>query len=219
VTWRRRALALGLVAALFACSDDGGGDDPPDSTTTTTTTDGSTTVPDDAALEARLVTVEDLPAGFVPDPDVSDTITTFCAGQDAAAGLQASGRAIVGFSRDPAGASVIHLVFRFGPGDAAAFVAAAEELLTSCSDVPDATGLAFAYEPVSPQVAATLEDTDARASRYGVSAGSGNLTVNIAVFQQGEEAHLVAVLGLDQSRAELDELAATVFEAAVARSR
>jgi len=213
VTWRRLALAAVLVVALAACSDDA--DEPTPTTTTTTTT---TTVADDAALEARLVTVDDLPAGFAPDADVNDTVTAFCAGQDAAAGLQASGRAIVGYSRDPAGASVIHLVFRFEPGDAAAFVTAAEDLLTSCSDVPDATGLAFTYEPVSAQVAATLEGTDGSASRYGVSVGSGNLTVNIGVFQAGEEAHLIAVLGLDEPREALDELATQTFEAAVARS-
>jgi hypothetical protein len=219
VTWRRLALAAVLVGALAACTDDTE-DDPPASTTTSTAAASSTaTVTDDAALEPRLVTVEDLPSGFVPDADVNDTITTFCAGQDAAAGLHASGRAIVGFSRKPAGASVIHLVFRFEPGDAAAFVTAAEDLLTSCSDVPDATGLAFTYEPVSDQVAATLEGTDAKASRYGVNVGSGTLTVNIAVFQQGDEAHLVAVAASGESRDDLDELARTAFGAAVRRSR
>jgi hypothetical protein len=221
VTWRRLALVAALVGALGACSDDAGDDPAPASSPTSTppAESSTTTVADDAALEPSLVTVDDLPAGFVPDADVNDTITAFCAGQDAAAGLQASGRAIVGFSRDPAGASVIHLVLRFEPADAAAFVTAAEDLLTSCSDIPDATGLAFTYEAVSAQVAATLGDTEASASRYGVSVGAGNLTVNIGVFQAGEEAHLIAVLGLDESREDLDDLAKQTFEAAVARSR
>lgn len=160
-----------------------------------------------------MLTAEDLPAGFEPDPDVDDTVTAFCAGQDATA----SDRAVVGFGRSPAGASVIQLVFRFEGDGARRFVEQAEGLFSGCSEVPDATGLAFAYEPLSPAVADTVSTADSTAGRYGVSVGSGNLTVNVAVLHQGDLGVLVAVLGLDQSRVDLDRLAATSFAAAAAR--
>lgn len=208
---RLLALVAIVVGSLAACTDD---DEPAARSSTSTT---SATAPTDAALTPLLVTVDDLPAGFAPNADVDDTITAFCAGQDAAAGLQASGRAIVGFRRTPAGASVIELVFRFEADGAIRFVEQAENLLTDCSEVPDATGLAFTYEPVSAEVAVALTGAESVASRYGVSIGSGNLTVDVAVGQRGDIGVLVAVLGLDQSRAELDALAAAAFAAAVAR--
>lgn len=215
---RRRGAAAGLaVLALVACACTGDDDPAAGTSSSTTTTSTTTTVPGDARLEARLIATADLPAGFAPDADVDDTITAFCAGQDAAAGLQASGRAIVGFTRTPPGASVIQLAFRFDDDGAARFVEQAEALLTSCSDVPDATGLAFTYEPVTAPVADALEGVDAAASRYGVSVGSGTLTLDVAVLQQGDLGTLVAVLGLDQPRADLDELAVAAFTAAVER--
>lgn len=208
----RRAVATAAVvlASLGACTDDAGA---PSTTTASTTT----TVAPDSELDQLLVTAEDLPAGFAPNADVDDTITAFCAGQDAAAGLSASGRAIAGFTRTPAGASVIELVFRFDDDGAARFVEQAEDLFTTCSDVPDATGLAFTYEPVSDPVAATLASVDSSASRYGTSFGSGNLTVNVAVIQQADVGVLVAVLGLEEPRESLDELATQAFAAAVTK--
>ncbi len=205
----RRAVALVAVvlASLAGCTDD---DPTPSSTTTSTAAD---------PLDDLLITPDDLPDGFAPNPDVDDTITAFCAGQDAAAGLQASSRAIVGFNRTPAGASVIHLVFRFDDDGAARFVSQADELLTSCSEVPDATGLAFTYEPVSPALTTALEGVDASATRYGTSIGSGNLTLNVGVFHQDDIGVLVAVLGLETHRDELDELAAEAFTAAAERLR
>lgn len=214
---RARSLVgpLVAVAVLGGCTADGGSD----ASTSTTTADPGTaqsTVPDDPELSALLLEPGDLPAGFAPSDDVDDTISAFCAGQDATTGLSADGRAIVGFTRTPPGASVIEVVFRFEPGDAARFVDQSEELLTSCSDVPDATGLAFTYEPLTPAVAATLEGADARAGRYGTSVGSGNLTVEVAVLQEGDLGVLVAVLGLEEPRSALDALAATAFGAALA---
>ncbi len=211
---RRLAVAAVLLAPLTACTVD---EDRPATEPSTTTVEDAETVPtvaNDPELEGRLVRAQDLPPGFEPSTDVNDTITAFCAGQDAAAGLQASGRAIVGFTRSPPGASVIELVFRFEADGAARFVAQAEELLTGCSEVPDATGLAFTYEPLNQPVAKALTGATASASRYGVSVGSGDLTVQVAVLQQGDLAALVAVLGLRAPRAELDALATTAFTAA-----
>lgn len=218
---RRRGAAAGLALLVLiplACtSDNDPGAGSTSSTSSSTTASTTTTVPADVDLEARLVAAADLPAGFAPDADVDDTITAFCAGQDAAAGLQASDRAIVGFTRTPPGASVIQLAFRFDGDGAARFVEQAEALLTSCSDVPDATGLAFTYEAVTAPVAGALEGVDSATSRYGVSVGSGTLTLDVAVLQQGDLGTLVAVLGLDQPRGALDELAVAAFTAAVER--
>lgn len=211
MTRRGLALVAVVLASVTACAGD---DEPP---ATTTTAGASTTVPSDANLIPLLVQETDLPTGYTRDPDVDDTITAFCAGQDAATGLQASGRAIAGFTRTPAGASVIEIVFRFKADGATRFVQHAEELFTSCSDVPDVTGLAFTYEPASASVATALAGVDSSASRYGVSAGSGNLTVNVAVLQQGDLGVLIAVLGLEEPRDQLDELAVTAFSAVVAR--
>jgi hypothetical protein len=209
----RVALTLALAGSAAGCTDDGEDAAP----TTSGTASTSTTVATDPDLVPVLVTAEDLPAGFTENPDVDDTITAFCAGQDAAAGLRASGRAVAGFSRNPEGASVIELVFRFEDDGAPRFVQQAEALLTTCSEVPDLTGLAFIYEPASPAVEASLSGAEATASGYGVSIGSGNLTVNVAVLQGGDIGVLIAVLGLDQPRADLDALAATAFSAVAAR--
>ena len=208
-------LALLVVLGTAACSDDDdGGGAPPASTTTAGPTTSSTT--SDPDLEALLVQAADLPQGFSPSGDIDDTITAFCANEDAAAGLQATGRALAGYTRDPAGASVIHLVYRFRPGDAARFVQQATDILGRCSAVPDATGLAFTYEPAAPAVEAALAGTDAHVARYGTSAGGGSLSIGIAVFRHGEVGHLVAVLGVDTARADLDALAATAVGAAAA---
>jgi hypothetical protein len=215
VTFRRGGRVL-LVSALLltvACTDDDDGGEP----TTTSATTSSTIAPDDPTLQPLLLTAADLPDGFTPTEDVAETVTTFCAGQDAAAGLRADGRAIVGFQREPQGASVIEVVFRFEDDGAATFVDQAKELLTSCSEVPDATGLAFTYEPLSAPVAASLAGADTTASAFGTSVGAGNLTVEVAALQHDDVGALVAVLGLDQPRADLDALATTAFEAAVAK--
>ena len=208
---RRHRLLAALLAVLVAagaaaCSDD-------DSTSATTT---STTKPD-AALAAVLVRQDELPADFAPSPDVDDTITAFCAGEDAAAGLQASARALVGFRRQPEGASVIHLAFRFRAGDAVHFVDQAGGILDRCSEVPDTSGLAFTYAPTAPPVDAALAGTDAHVTRYGVSVGSGNLSIDIGVFRYGEVGELIAVLAVDTPRDQLDTLAARAFAAAAAR--
>ena len=210
------ALAVTAVVALTACSDD---DDPATSTTTTEGT--TTTLAADEALAGLLIAGTDLPAGFVESDAVDDTITSFCVGADATAGLEASGRAARGFARDGGGASVIQLAFRFRGDDAAAFVAQAEDALTQCHDVPTAaSGLAFAYEPLTPSVAAALGPlAEGAAARYGVSAGAGNLTLDVAVVHTGDIGMLLAVLGLDQPRADLDALATSVFAAAAARAQ
>lgn len=191
----RRAGAL-LLVLLAGCSDQE--PEPPRS------------------LEAVLLTAADLPAGFEPAPG-DDTITTFCAGQDAAAGLRAAEREVAAFARRPAGASVIQVVLRLEGDGAPRFVEQADGLLETCSEVPDGSGLAFAYEPVSASVAAALEPVDGAVSGYGTSVGSGTLTVQIAVAHRGDVAMLVAVLGVDQPRPDLDRLAAEVFAAALER--
>jgi hypothetical protein len=201
-----------LVAA--ACSDDDGGSGGPATSSTTE----SSIPPDDPELEPLLITAADLPGSYAAVEDVGDTVTTFCAGEDATAGLQASGRAIVGFNRTTPGASVIHLVFRFREGDGPRFVQQAGEVLDRCSAVPDLTGLAFRYEPVAEPVEGTLVDTDQHVTRFGISVGSESFTEQIAVFRHGEVAQLIAVLGADLPRADLDALATAAFGAAVARS-
>lgn len=205
---------------LVACSSD---DDAGPSTTTTVETTSSsassTGVDDDPTLEGHLLDAGDLPEGFVAAPGgVDDTITAFCAGEDATAGLSATGRAAVAFTRTPPGASVIQLVFRFEDDDAAAFVAAADAILERCSEVPDFTGLAFTYEPLTTEVADALAGADAAAGRHGTSMGSERLTIDVAVVRHGDVGQLVAVLGVDLQRAELDELARSTFAAALARA-
>jgi len=209
-------LAATAVALLAACS---GGDDPATATTSTAERT-TTTAASDPEVAALLVEAADLPAGFVESDAVDDTITTFCVGADATAGLEASARAARGFAREGGGASVIQLAFRFRGDDAGAFVAQAEDALTRCHDVPTAaSGLAFAYEPMTPSVAAALGPlAEGAAARYGVSAGAGNLTLDVAVVRTGDVGMLLAVLGLDQPRDDLDALATSVFSAAARRA-
>ena len=203
-----RLRAVGLVVVLglaVGCSDD---DASPSTDSTTTTVD--------AALERVLVDQADLPPGFAPSDAIDDTITAFCAGQDAAAGLQATARALAGYRRQPEGASVIHLAFRFRVGDATRFVQQAGRILGECSEVPDATGLAFTYSPAAAELDTALAGTDEHVTRYGVSVGSGNLAIDIGVFRYGEVGELIAVLAVDTPRADLDALAVTAFTAAAA---
>lgn len=214
-----RAIALVLVLLItVACSDDGGSA----GTTTSSSTAGdggsSTSTTADPALVPFLLTTTDLPGTFHAASGVDDTVTTFCAGQDAAARLHASARALVGYTRDPAGASVIQLVFRFRADDATGFVEQARDAFDSCSDVPDIQGLAFAYEASTPSVDAVFDATDGHVTRYGTSAGSGSLHVETAVFRRGDIAQLVAVLVVNGTRADLDALATSAFTAAVGRA-
>lgn len=215
-------LVLALAVATTAACDDGrgGGDDAAATSTTeapsTTTTDAAATDPE---LAAHLLEPADLPSGFTASDAVDDTITAFCAGEDAAGGLQASARAARGFTRSAGGASVIQLAFRFRDDGAAAFVAQAAAILERCDGVPDATGLAFEYEPLSPEVEAPVAAaSDAHTGRYGVNVGSGSLTIELAVLQRGDIGQLVAVLGVDLPRADLDALATAAFTAIAARS-
>lgn len=211
--------ALLLVAALAGCSgDDGDGSDGTSSTASNAADeDTTTTVP--AALRPYLIGADDLPPGFQPASSVDDTITSFCAGEDAAAGLQATARSVQAFNRTPAGASVLQMVFHFREGDAARFVEQAGQVLSRCSNVPDIRGLAFAYSPVDATVEAALGGTDAHVARYGESAGNATLTEEVAVFHHGDIAALVAVLAVNAPRADLDALAAAAFRAAAEAGR
>lgn len=213
---RPAALALlGLALLATACSDD---DPAPPDTTSASTTTTSPGDGDQASLDALLIDPGDLPGEFTASSAVDDTITAFCAGEDATAGLQATGRAARGLSRTGGGASVIQLVFRFRAGDAAAFVDQAGAILERCSGVPDATGLAFDYEPLQPSVEAPVaQATDAHVGRYGVNVGSGDLSIELVVLRSGDVGQLVAVLGLDTPRALLDDLATVAFTAAAER--
>jgi hypothetical protein len=213
-------LVLALsVAAIGACDDDRGDPDP---TTTVSTATSSTSTTDgadaDPALTAHLLEPADLPSGFTESDTVDDTITAFCAGEDAAGGLQASARAARGFTRSGGGASVIQLAFRFRDDGAATFVAQAAAILERCDGVPDATGLAFEYEPLPPEVESPVAGAgDTHTGRYGVNVGSGSLTIELVVLQQGDIGQLVAVLGVDLPRAELDALATAAFTAMAGR--
>jgi hypothetical protein len=210
------ALVLLLVGSLAACNDDDGSDTTSSPTTTASTT---TTAGVDPSLAGHLLTSDDLPDGFTESPDVDDTVTSFCATEDAAAGLQASAREVRGFTRSAGGASVIQVVVRFRDDDASAFVAQASAILDRCSGVPDGTGLAFEYDSLPPDLEAVVAAaSDALVGRHGVSVGSGNLTVDLIVFHRGDVGQLVAVLGLDLPRADLDALAAAAFGAVAAKS-
>ncbi|MDP1819441.1 MAG: hypothetical protein Q8K58_06035 [Acidimicrobiales bacterium] len=210
-----RAVLAGLLLLVVACSDDDHGAPSSSSTAPTTT---SVSIPQDPSLAGLALAASDLPAGFSPAADVDDTITAFCAGEDATAGLQASGRALIGFTRAPAGASVIQLVFRFRDGGAAEFVRQSRAILDRCSGVPDVTGLAFTYEAVPPALDEVVAaGTDDHVTRHGVSAGSGSLRIDLAVFHRGGIGQLVAVLGLDLPREEVGALATEAFTAAVGR--
>lgn len=212
-----RIVALLTTAVLLAaaCSDDDTGTGDPSSTSSTTE---ASIPPDDPELEPLLIAAADLPGSYEAVEAVGDTVTTFCAGEDATAGLKASGRAVVGFNRTTPGASVIQLVFRFRDGDGPRFVQQAEEVLQRCSAVPDLGGLAFTYEPAAAPIEAALARTEAHVARFGVSVGSEAFTEQIAVFRHGEVAQLIAVLGADLPRADLDALAIAAFAAAASRS-
>ncbi len=203
-----------LLATVAGCSDD----DEPTATSTTAgdaTTSTTVGVDDDPSLQPYLLTADVLPDAFARSEEpLDDTITAFCAGEDATAGLSASGRAAVAFTRTPPGASVIQIVYRFDDDGAAAFVEAAEAILGRCSDVPDLTGLAFTYEPLAPEVESALAGADQASGRYGTSVGSESLTIDIAALRHGDVGQLVAVLGVDVERADLDRLAAAAFRAA-----
>ncbi len=213
----RSILAVVLLCTVVACREDDG------STTTTSTptseASSSTSSADGAAsLAALLLDEGDLPAGFTVSASVDDTITTFCAGEDATAGLQATEREVRGFTRTGGGASVIQLVFRFRDQDAAAFVAQADAVLGRCSGVPDLTGLAFEYDALTPELDATLvASSDAHTGRHGVNVGSGSLSIDLAVLQRGDVGVLVAVLGIDLARVELDDVARAAFAGVASR--
>lgn len=203
-------LAL-LVTAAAGCASDRGA---PATTTTESSTTSSTV--EDARLAALLLRASDLPAGFVASKDVNDTITGFCASEDAAAGLQASARAVQGFTRTGGGASVIQLAFRFEDDGAARFVTQARDVLGRCSGVPDIKGLAFDYDALSAELeAAIAKGPTSSVGRHGVNVGSGSLSIDVAVVQHGDVGELVAVLGLDLPRAELDAVALAAFGAVV----
>lgn len=206
-------LALSLLALAAGCQSD----DTP--ATSTSAGSSSTEAPDptdapDAALQALMLEVGDLPQGFTASSDVDDTVTSFCATEDATAGLQASAREVRGFTRAAGGASVIQVAIRFRDDGAERFLAQAAEILGRCSGVPDRTGLAFEYEPLSPAVEGAVGgDPAAHVGRYGVNVGSGSITIDLVVLRAGDVGQLVAVLGLDLPRPELDALAETAFTA------
>jgi hypothetical protein len=205
------ALALALTTSS-ACGGGPGGDpsSPSDAASTTATVA-------DAGLEAVAIRAEDLPPGFRPSTAVDDTITAFCANEDASAGLSATAREVRGFEQEGRGVSVIQLAFRFNDDDAARFVAQADAVLTRCSGVPDVTGLAFDYDPLSPTLARFTEGaTDSSTGRHGINIGSGTLGIDVVVLQQGDIGQLVAVLGVDLSRETLAAIALAAISAAVA---
>jgi len=216
---RRPFLAPLLVLALLVfagagCASDGRA---PATTTTAPRTTSSTTA-QDPELAPLLLRATDLPAGFVASKDVNDTITGFCASEDAAAGLQASGRSVQGFTRTGGGASVIQLAFRFKDDGAAQFVTQARDVLGRCNGVPDIKGLAFDYDALSAELEAAIAKGPASSvGRHGVNVGSGSLSIDVAVVQQGDVGELIAVLGLDLPRADLDAIALAAFGAVVGR--
>jgi hypothetical protein len=219
---RRPTLACLLCLALLVSAGPGCDDqsDPP-ATSTTATTGSTTTVPvagEDAALTALLLGPSDLPSGFAASDDVDDTITSFCAAEDATAGLQASAREVRGFTRGEGGASVLQLAFRFEDDGATRFVTQAEGALGRCSGVPDASGLAFEYDALSPGLETALGSAaEAVVGRHGINVGSGSLSIDLVVLRHGDVGQLVAVLGVDLPRADLDALAATAFTAVADR--
>ena len=206
------AVLLAIGALTTACNGD---DEPAPSTTTEAST--STTAAD-AELAAHLLAVGDLPSGFEVAAEVDDTITTFCANEDATAGLRASAREVRGFTRTGGGASVLQVAIRFDDDGAARFVDQASAILDRCSEVPDVTGLAFTYEPLAAGLDAPFAGrADALVGRYGVNVGSGQLSIDLVVLRTGDVGQLVAVLGLDVQRQDLDALAAAAFEAVAKR--
>lgn len=206
------AVLLAIGALTTACNGD---DEPAPSTTTEAST---STIAADAELAAHLLAVGDLPSGFEVAAEVDDTITTFCANEDATAGLRASAREVRGFTRTGGGASVLQVAIRFDDDGAARFVDQAGAILDRCSEVPDVTGLAFTYEPLAAGLDAPFAGrADALVGRYGVNVGSGQLSIDLVVLRTGDVGQLVAVLGLDVQRQDLDALAAAAFEAVAKR--
>lgn len=215
----RRALATGTAVALVLAAACTGDDTDPAPSTTAPTTTAAPGVDDDPALRALLLEAGDLPAGFAPVADVGDTVTSFCAGEDAAAGLRADGRAVVGFASTPPGRSVVEVVLRFPDGAGAqAFVDQAEAVLARCDEVPDVSGLAFDYGPLDPAVAGALTPVDDVVTADGRSVGSGALRSLVGVYRQGRLAVLVAVLAVEATEAEVTALATTAFAAASRRT-
>jgi hypothetical protein len=213
---RRTPSLVAVLLAVGALAPACNGDDEPAPSTTTEASTSTTTV--DAELASQLLEVGDLPPGFEPATEVDDTITTFCANEDATAGLQASAREVRGFTRTGGGASVLQVAIRFDDDGATRFVDQASAILDRCSDVPDATGLAFSYEPLATGLDASVAGrADAMVGRYGVNVGSGQLSIDLVVLRTGDVGQLVAVLGLDLPRADLDALAAAAFEAVARR--
>lgn len=207
---------LAVVATTAACSDDGGS-----GPTTTATVDATTTsLGTDPALEAMLLEPADLPPGFTAETGDggAETVTTFCIGEDAAAGLRASARALVRMRRDPVGVALLQLIFRFTGDGAGTFVQQADDIFDRCNEVPDAQGLAFSYGPAGAGIDEALSGVDDFTTRFGSSVGSGSFSENIAVFRRGDIAQLVAVLAVDTARQEVDALTETVVRAALARS-
>jgi hypothetical protein len=216
------SLALALAVAGAGCGDDEEAAEAPD-----TTVEAPPELDDEEAdelevldltdLTGHLLEAGDLPGDYVDSSaDVADTITTICAGQDATAGLRATGRAVAGFRREPPGVSVVQVALELPEGDARAFVEAARRLLGTCDGVPDpASALAFVYEPVEEGVDELLATaTDDHVARRGVSVGSEAFVIDLAFFRVGDLAQLVAVLGLDEP---LDGLLETTLQAALAR--
>jgi hypothetical protein len=216
----RRTTAISmlvLVALLPATAGACSGDDAPASTPDpSSTTPGAPAAGDPALLELMLQAT-DLPPGFTASTTVADTITAFCAGEDATAGLQASAREVRGFTRSPGGASVIQLAFHFRGDGAAAFVDHAGAILDRCSGVPDVTGLAFDYAALPADIEALVAAvSDVHVGRHGVNVGSGRLAIDVVVFQHGDVGQLVAVLGVDLPVTELHALASAALTAVTA---
>lgn len=206
-------VSLSLLAATGGCRDD-----PPSPATTTSATAPAPDTTDadapDEALRALMLVAADLPEGFEPSADVDDTVTSFCATEDATAQLQASSREVRAFNRPGGGASVIQVAFRFQGDGAERFVAQAAAILDRCDGVPDRTGLAFEYQPLSADVEAVVGgQAGASVGRYGVNVGSGSISIDLVVLREGDVGQLVAVLGVDLPRPELDALAAAAFGA------
>ena len=58
---------------------------------------------------------------------------------------------------------------------------------------------------------------ETRVGRHGVSVGSASLSIDVLVMHRGDIGELVAVLGLDLGRDQLDALAQQAFGAAIAK--
>ncbi len=205
-------LPVVVLSSVVGC---GASDDGPPASTTSLEAPPTTSV--DPALAAMLIEPRDLSPDFIASASVDDTITRFCATEDAAAGLQASARVVQGLMRDGGGTSVIQLVFRFTGDGAARFVSQAAGALERCDGVPDLTGLAFEYEPLSSELTASLAEATSAVGRYGVNVGSGSLRINVVVMQHDDVGQLIAVLGVDLPRAELDSVTGAALRAALAQ--